>query len=143
MLKPFDDSLPPVVKPEPYVPPITSIPKTSPTTSPPTTHKSRSRYPKVFPKSRVGTQANSPASPSSAPPNGAPPSNLGNNNNGSRLNANRMLRTKKVLAYVAERIDPADPNQPEESTMAPEEYLELYCQKTVGNTHTLISVVSH
>jgi WD repeat-containing protein 48 len=43
-----------------------------------------------------------------------------------------MLRAKKVLAYVAERIDPADPNEPGESAMPPEEYLELYCQKTVG-----------
>lgn len=43
-----------------------------------------------------------------------------------------MLRAKKVLAYVAERIDPADPNEPAESLMPPEEYLELYCQKTVS-----------
>lgn len=65
--------------------------------------------------------------------NGAPPpSNLNPNTNGSRLNANRMLRTKKVLAYVAERIDPANPDDPEENVMPPEEYLELYCQKTVG-----------
>jgi hypothetical protein len=42
-----------------------------------------------------------------------------------------MLRAKKVLAYVAERIDPANPDDPEESVMPPEEYLELYCQKTV------------
>lgn len=64
-------------------------------------------------------------------PNGAPPGNLNTNNNGSRLNANRMLRTKKVLAYVAERIDPANPDEPAESAMAPEQYLELYCQKMV------------
>ncbi|KAJ5312465.1 hypothetical protein N7508_003295 [Penicillium antarcticum] len=83
VLKPFDDSLPAVVKPEP------------------------------------------PAM------NGAPPpSNLNPNTNGSRLNANRMLRAKKVLAYVAERIDPANPDDPEESRMPPEDYLELYCQKT-------------
>lgn len=56
---------------------------------------------------------------------------MNTNNNGSRLNANRMLRAKKVLAYVAERIDPANPDEPE-SVMPPEEYLELYCQKTVS-----------
>jgi WD repeat-containing protein 48 len=78
------------------------------------------------------TQTDTRASLSSAPANGAPPGNPNTNNNGSRLNANRMLRTKKVLAYVAERIDPVDPNEPEESAMPPEEYLELYCQKTVG-----------
>lgn len=43
-----------------------------------------------------------------------------------------MLRAKKVLAYVAERIDPPDPEEPEESRMPAEEYLELYCQKTVS-----------
>jgi WD repeat-containing protein 48 len=43
-----------------------------------------------------------------------------------------MLRTKKVLAYVAERIDPPNPDEPEATQMPPEEYLELYCQKMVG-----------
>jgi len=61
--------------------------------------------------------------------NGGPPPVNGNNN--SRLNANRMLRAKKVLAYVAERIDPPNPDEPEVNPMQPEEYLELYCQKMV------------
>ncbi|OTB01579.1 hypothetical protein M426DRAFT_25479 [Hypoxylon sp. CI-4A] len=44
----------------------------------------------------------------------------------NRLNANRMLRVKKILSYVAERIDPqADENEP--GALKPEEYLELYC----------------
>lgn len=51
----------------------------------------------------------------------------------SRLNANRMLRAKKVLAYVAERIDPVNPADPDLNPMQPEEYLELYCQNTVCN----------
>jgi WD repeat-containing protein 48 len=42
-----------------------------------------------------------------------------------------MLRAKKVLAYVAERIDPPNPDDPEDSVMPAEEYLELYCQKIV------------
>jgi WD repeat-containing protein 48 len=63
--------------------------------------------------------------------NGGPPSNVNGNNNSSRLNANRMLRVKKVLAYVAERIDPSNPDEPETDAMQPEEYLELYCQKQV------------
>lgn len=71
-------------------------------------------------------------------PNGAPPGNPNTNNNGSRLNANRMLRAKKILAYVAERIDPANPDEPAESVMPPEEYLELYCQKMVR-----ISLILH
>lgn len=47
----------------------------------------------------------------------------------ARLNANRMLRAKKILAYVAERIEaPPDPEHPDPNAMKPEEYLELYCQ---------------
>ncbi|KAJ5159983.1 uncharacterized protein N7482_006987 [Penicillium canariense] len=93
ILKPFDDSLPPVVKPE------------APTAN-------------------------------GGPANGA--------NNSSRLNANRMLRTKKVLAYVAERIDPANPDEPEASQMPPEEYLELYCQKMLCPPNmTLATIRTH
>jgi WD repeat-containing protein 48 len=44
----------------------------------------------------------------------------------SRLNANRMLRVKKILAYVAERIEPP-PETPDPNALRPEEYLELYC----------------
>ncbi|KAI0015626.1 WD domain-containing protein [Xylariomycetidae sp. FL0641] len=45
----------------------------------------------------------------------------------NRLNANRMLRVKKILGYVAERIDPSPSPAPEEQVLRPEEYLELYC----------------
>ncbi len=41
-----------------------------------------------------------------------------------------MLRAKKILAYVAERIE-AQPNEPEENPMKAEEYLELYCREQV------------
>ncbi|KAK4140921.1 uncharacterized protein C8A04DRAFT_31584 [Dichotomopilus funicola] len=58
----------------------------------------------------------------------------------NRLNANRMLRVRKILAYVAERIDPdvaaakaaaegENQQQPVEGLMKPEEYLELYCNE--------------
>src|SRR3569833_1805676 len=51
----------------------------------------------------------------------------------NRLNANRMLRVKKILAYVAERIDPpADPEHPDPDALKPEEYLELYCNDQVS-----------
>lgn len=70
----------------------------------------------------------------------------------ARLNANRMLRAKKIIAYVAERIDPVPsalasptlpahpaedgttpttvtiPQPPQPAAMKPEEYLELICQ---------------
>lgn len=51
----------------------------------------------------------------------------------NRLNANRMLRAKKILAYVAERIEPGDPEEmAEEGELRPEEYLELWCQGQVS-----------
>ncbi|KAL1967903.1 hypothetical protein VTN77DRAFT_2320 [Rasamsonia byssochlamydoides] len=69
-------------------------------------------------------------------PDGAP------NNNSSRLNANRMLRAKKILAYIAERIDPPNPNDPD--PMKPEEYLELYCQNTlIPPNMTLATIRTH
>ncbi|TFB02178.1 UBP9-binding protein bun107 [Trichoderma ghanense] len=43
----------------------------------------------------------------------------------SRLNANRMLRVKKILAYISERIEPEQEEDPD--ALKPEEYLELYC----------------
>lgn len=60
----------------------------------------------------------------------------------NRLNANKMLRVKKILAYVAERIDPTleEPaHNPEQNpdALKPEEYLELYCNDQVSSgTHT-------
>lgn len=48
----------------------------------------------------------------------------------SRLNANRMLRVKKILAYVSERIEPEQEEDP--SALKPEEYLELYCNDQVS-----------
>lgn len=49
----------------------------------------------------------------------------------NRLNANRMLRVKKILAYVAERIEEL-PEEPQPDDLAPEEYLELYCNDQVS-----------
>ena len=48
----------------------------------------------------------------------------------ARLNANRMLRARKILGYVAERIEPQSA-EPDPDAMKPEEYLELYCQNQV------------
>lgn len=51
----------------------------------------------------------------------------------NRLNANRMLRVKKILAYVAERIDPVlEGEEPDPDALKPEEYLELYCNDQVS-----------
>lgn len=50
----------------------------------------------------------------------------------NRLNANRMLRARKILSYVAERIEPAPSKEDEANQMKPEEYLELYCQNQVS-----------
>lgn len=64
---------------------------------------------------------------------GVLPSIASDGNN--RLNANRMLRAKKILAYVAERIEPGPApgqlEQPDPNALKPEEYLELWCQNQV------------
>jgi WD repeat-containing protein 48 len=46
-----------------------------------------------------------------------------------------MLRARKILSYVAERIEPAvskEDLEKEDAQLKPEEYLELYCQNQVG-----------
>lgn len=68
------------------------------------------------------------------PDSGLPALTSADGNN--RLNANKMLRVKKILAYVAERIDPTleEPeHNPEQNpdALKPEEYLELYCNDQV------------
>ncbi|KAL8938388.1 MAG: hypothetical protein Q9216_003927 [Gyalolechia sp. 2 TL-2023] len=61
----------------------------------------------------------------------------------SRLNANRMLRAKKICAYVTERIEP-QPAHSDPNAMKPEEYLELYCQdKLVSPNTTLATLRAH
>ncbi|KAF9889419.1 hypothetical protein FE257_007320 [Aspergillus nanangensis] len=78
------------------------------------------------------------------PPVAKPEENPANGTNNNRLNANRMLRAKKILAYVAERIDPADPDAPEENPMKPEDYMELYCQKMlIPPNMTLATIRAH
>ncbi|OAA63996.1 WD repeat protein [Cordyceps fumosorosea ARSEF 2679] len=64
----------------------------------------------------------------------------------SRLNANRMLRVKKILGYVAERIEP--PPGPDDddadAQMEPEAYLELYCnEQLLEPTLTLATLRTH
>ncbi|KAK3677881.1 hypothetical protein LTR78_001976 [Recurvomyces mirabilis] len=64
----------------------------------------------------------------------------------NRLNANRMLRAKKILAYVAERIEPGPPadQEADPDALKPEEYLELWCQnQIVPVTMTLATIRSH
>ena len=41
-----------------------------------------------------------------------------------------MLRVKKILAYVAERIE-TPPEEPDPNALKAEEYLELYCNDQV------------
>ncbi|RYP87892.1 hypothetical protein DL770_004726 [Monosporascus sp. CRB-9-2] len=61
----------------------------------------------------------------------------------NRLNANRMLRVKKILAYVAERIDPTY-SEDDTDALKPEEYLELYCnEQLLPNTMSLATLRAH
>ncbi|RAR09394.1 WD40 repeat-like protein [Stemphylium lycopersici] len=65
----------------------------------------------------------------------------------NRLNANRMLRARKILGYVAERIEPAPTKedlQRDGPALKPEEYLELYCNgQLIPPTMTLASIRAH
>ncbi|KAI0518563.1 WD repeat-containing protein [Xylaria bambusicola] len=70
-----------------------------------------------------------------------PPIPAADGNN--RLNANRMLRVKKILAYVAERIE-TPPEEPDPNALKPEEYLELYCyDQLLPNTMSLATLRAH
>lgn len=61
-----------------------------------------------------------------------PPIAAADGNN--RLNANRMLRVRKILSYVAERIEaPEEELEADADALRPEEYLELYCNDQVRN----------
>ncbi|MCJ1228200.1 hypothetical protein MMC12_004861 [Toensbergia leucococca] len=61
----------------------------------------------------------------------------------ARLNANRMLRAKKILAYVAERIE-SQPELPDPDALRAEEYLELYCHnQLIPPTMTLATMRAH
>ncbi|KAI9851335.1 MAG: hypothetical protein M1838_003976 [Thelocarpon superellum] len=69
--------------------------------------------------------------------------NIASVDGNSRLNANRMLRARKILAYVAERIEPA-PDAADTQAPKPEEYLELYCQnQLIPVTMTLATLRAH
>lgn len=59
-----------------------------------------------------------------------------------RLNANRMLRAKKILAYVAERME-FKSEEPESPELRPEDYLELYCQDQVCSFYQLSQREAH
>ncbi|OAP64923.1 hypothetical protein AYL99_00895 [Fonsecaea erecta] len=86
----------------------------------------------------------------------------------ARLNANRMLRAKKIMAYIAERIEapagqqaqsteategqqptetqhaeitPAEAEENPESQLKPEEYLELYCQNQLVHPNTTLATL--
>ncbi|CAL8578483.1 hypothetical protein XPA_004263 [Xanthoria parietina] len=58
----------------------------------------------------------------------------------SRLNANRMLRAKKICAYVTERIEP-QPERHDPHALKPEDYLELYCQDKLVPPNTTLATL--
>lgn len=87
--------------------------------------------------------------PSIASPDGYAPqpscthSKILSSSRNSRLNANRMLRAKKVLAYVAERIETPS-EQSDSDSFKPEDYLELLCQdQLVAHNTTLATLRAH
>jgi len=57
-----------------------------------------------------------------------------------------MLRARKILAYVAERIEPGPPPDAklDPNALKPEEYLELYCNnQLIPPTMTLATMRAH
>ncbi|PNS18473.1 UBP9-binding protein bun107 [Sphaceloma murrayae] len=66
----------------------------------------------------------------------------------NRLNANRMLRARKILAYVAERIEPAPADgqyrDDNGEVVQPEDYLELWCNsQQISPKMTLATIRAH
>lgn len=58
----------------------------------------------------------------------------------ARLNANRMLRAKKIIGYISERIE--DPPNPEDTmAMKPEEYIEILCHDQVINPNMTLATL--
>ncbi|KAI1825165.1 WD repeat-containing protein [Xylaria intraflava] len=61
----------------------------------------------------------------------------------NRLNANKMLRVKKIIAYIADKIEPP-PEERDPNALKPEEYLELYCNdQLLPNTMSLATLRAH
>ncbi|PFH60307.1 hypothetical protein XA68_11153 [Ophiocordyceps unilateralis] len=61
----------------------------------------------------------------------------------NRLNANRMLRVKKILAYVAEKMEEQTESEEPDGLM-PEDYLELYCNdQLLSPTMSLTTIRAH
>lgn len=53
-----------------------------------------------------------------------------------------MLRAKKIIAYVTDRIDPD--GQLEDDPLKPEEYIDLYChEQLVPHNMTLATLRAH
>ena len=53
-----------------------------------------------------------------------------------------MLRAKKIIAYVTDRIDPH--GQDEDDPLKPEEYIDLYCHdQIVPHNMTLATLRAH
>ncbi|PSK48403.1 UBP9-binding protein bun107 [Elsinoe australis] len=66
----------------------------------------------------------------------------------NRLNANRMLRARKILSYVAERIEPAPADgqyrDDNGEVVQPEDYLELWCNsQQIPPKMTLATIRAH
>ena len=47
-----------------------------------------------------------------------------------------MLRARKILGYIAERLEP-DLDREAEDALRPEDYLQLYCQDKVREAFTI------
>lgn len=63
-------------------------------------------------------------------------------NSNARLNANRMLRARKIISYVTDRIDIRGANEP--NALSPEQYIEILCNdQIVPPDMTLATLRAH
>ncbi|KAL4968796.1 uncharacterized protein BDV14DRAFT_187564 [Aspergillus stella-maris] len=76
----------------------------------------------------------------SLPPVVKPETPTVNGTSNNRLNANRMLRAKKILAYISERIEEPT-GDPAQDSLKPEDYLELYCNDNLITPNMTLATI--
>ena len=51
-----------------------------------------------------------------------------------------MLRARKIAVYIADKLEPADPNvDPEPDALRPEAYIDLYCNNQLLTPKTTLA----
>lgn len=65
---------------------------------------------------------------------------ISNSHRTEHLNANRMLRARKMAAYVADKLEPADASvEADPNAIRPDAYLDLYCNNVLLGPKTTLA----